>query len=112
MTASDNLLYISDAWFAALLEQAWDKPVLVDFYADRCGPCKMLGPIISEIADEYADKAIITKCDVDSNPWLAWDNDISSIPAVKIFHKWVVVWEQVGLSPKEVYTAVLDTYCA
>ena len=106
MSTSDNLIHINEASFAQLI--AGDKPVLVDFWAPRCGPCRMLGPIMEELADQYADKAIIAKCDVDENGALAQEYGIMSIPAVKLFVNGEVVREQVGVAPKEVYENAIN----
>ena len=62
-----------------------DKPVLVDFWAEWCGPCKMLSPTINEVADDYKDKAVIGKLNVDENPTIAAEYGIRSIPFLKIF---------------------------
>lgn len=110
MSSSDNLIHISDASFAQVLEQAGSTPILVDFWAARCGPCRMLGPIIEELADQYTGKAIITKCDVDSNPGLAQHFGIMGIPAVKLFVNGKEVREQVGVAPKGVYENALNQF--
>lgn len=108
MSTSDNLIHINEASFAKLLADAGNKPVLVDFWAERCGPCRMLGPVIEQLADQYAGKAIITKCDVDSNGNLAQEYDIMSIPAVKLFVNGEVVREQVGVASKDVYEKAIN----
>ena len=108
MSHSDNLIHVTEESFASLLTNAGNKPVLVDSWAERCGPCRMLGPIIEELADQYAGKAIITKCDVDSNGGLAQEFEIMSIPAVKLFVNGEVVREQVGVASKEVYENAIN----
>ena len=108
MTHSDNLIHVTEESFASVLTNAGNTPVLVDFWAERCGPCRILGPIMEELANQYAGKAIITKCDVDSNGGLAQEFEIMSIPAVKLFVNGEVVREQVGMSNKEMYENAIN----
>jgi len=83
----------------------FDWVVLVDFYADRCGPCKMLSPIMEELDHDYADKknVKIVKIDVDQNQDTAWEFGVMSIPTVYLFKNWESVFNQTGVSPKWVY---------
>ena len=108
MTHADNLIHINESSFADVLTQAGSKPVLVDFWAPRCGPCRMLGPVMEELANDYAGKAIVAKCDVDENGALAQKYGIMSIPAVKLFVNGEVVREQVGVAGKEVYEDAIN----
>ena len=78
-----------------------DIPVLVDFYATWCGPCKMLAPILSEIAEEYDGKIKVAKIDVDQEPALAQAFGVASIPTVFAFNKGQIVGNVVGLTTKE-----------
>jgi thioredoxin 1 len=85
-------------------------PVLVDFWANWCGPCKMLGPVIEEVAKEFSGKAVVGKVDVDENVELAEQFGIMSIPAVFIFKDGKVVEKMVGFRKKEQIAAALQKY--
>jgi thioredoxin 1 len=79
-----------------------DKVVLVDFWAPWCGPCKMMLPVIEELAKEIGDKAKVGKCNVDENGDSAEKFDIMSIPAIKIFKGGKIVQEFIGAQPKDI----------
>ena len=100
-------LQITDANFEETVLKS-DKPVLVDFWADWCGPCRMLGPIIEELSSDYDGKAIIGKVDVDSNQQFAAQYGVRNIPTVLIFKDGELVNRQVGVSQKNVYSEYID----
>lgn len=85
-----------------------DLPVLVDFWASWCGPCKMLAPVLSRIADEYEGKAIVAKVNVDEEPELASQFRILSIPTVILFKDGKPAGTSVGLVPKEQLVQMLE----
>lgn len=97
---------ITDANFEEILKS--EKPVLVDFWAEWCGPCKMIGPIVEELAGDYEGKAVIGKVDVDSNPAVASALGIRSIPTLMFFKGGQIVDKQVGAVPKAVLAQKLN----
>ena len=101
-------LEITDANFDELVLKS-DKPVMVDFWAEWCGPCRMLGPIIEEVSKDYEGKAIVGKLDVDSNQEFAAKFGVRNIPTVLVFKDGELVNRQVGVSPKIVYTESIDS---
>ncbi len=100
-------LEITDANFEELVMNA-DKPVMIDFWAVWCGPCRMIAPIVEEMSGEYEGKAIIGKVDVDSNPNVAMKYGIRNIPTVIFVKDGNVVDKQVGAAPKSAFTNKLD----
>ena len=86
-----------------------DKPVLVDFWAEWCGPCRMVWPNIGEISEEYAGKAVVGKVDVDANLEFAAKYCVRNIPTVLVFQNGEVVGRQVVVAPKNAYTEAIDS---
>lgn len=104
-------LEITDANFEELVLKS-DKPVLVDFWAEWCGPCRMVGPIVEELANEYGDTAVIGKVNVDHNSNITIEYGIRNIPTLLIFKNGEVVDKQVGAVAKNVLKGKLDAQLA
>lgn len=97
---------ITDSNFEEIMKS--EQPILVDFWAEWCGPCKMIGPVVEELAGDYDGKAVIGKVDVDSNPAVAAQFGIRSIPTLLFFKGGQIVDKQVGAVPKSVLAQKLD----
>ena len=100
-------LELTDANFEEKVLKS-DKAVLVDFWAEWCGPCRMVGPIIDEISKDYEGKAVVGKVDVDANQEFAAKYGVRNIPTVLVFNKGELVGRQVGVAPKNVYEEAID----
>ncbi len=100
-------LEITDANFEEVVLKS-DKPVLVDFWAAWCGPCRMLAPIVEELSEEFDGKAVVGKVDVDSQTKFAGQFGIRNIPTVLIFKDGEMVQRQVGVAPKTTYVNLIN----
>jgi thioredoxin 1 len=101
---------VTDANFEEIINS--DKPVLVDFWAEWCGPCKMIGPIVEELAGDFEGKAVIAKMDVDMNPQVPAKFGIRSIPTLLVFKNGQVVDKQIGAVPKSVLNQKIQAQLA
>ena len=110
-----NVVTLTDDNFASEVNDS-EKPVLVDYWATWCGPCKMVGPIVEEIAIEFSDKIKVRKLDVDANQNSAAQQNVMSIPTLAIFKGGEVVAQQVGALSKtqltELYTGCYGKACS
>ncbi len=104
-----NAVAVTDTSFEQEVLQS-DKPVLVDFWAEWCGPCRMIGPIVDELAKEYEGKAKFTKVNVDDNPEISMKFNIRSIPTLLIFKGGKVVDQIIGAVPKSHLTKKLNDH--
>jgi thioredoxin 1 len=104
-----NTKTVTDATFATDVLQS-DKPVLVDFWAEWCGPCKMVAPVLEEIAGEHGEKLQVVKLNIDENPNAARDYQIMSIPTMAVFKGGQLVKAIVGAKPKAAILRDLEAY--
>lgn len=102
---------ITDANFDELVAKS-EQPVVLDFFASWCGPCKILGPFIDEMAEDYEGRALVAKVDVDANPSLVQHFKIKSMPTILYISQGKVVERFQGLVPKPNLEEILDAYIA
>ncbi len=100
-------LHVNDTNFDEIVINS-DKPVMVDFWAEWCGPCRMIAPFVEEMSTEFEGKAVIVKCDVDSSPGVAQRFGIRNIPTTLFFKDGNVVDKQVGAVPKTNFVSKLE----
>jgi len=101
---------LTDANFDEIINSG--KPVLVDFWAEWCGPCKMIGPVVEELAGDYDGKAVVAKLNVDENPQTTAKFGVRSIPTLLVFKGGQIVDKQVGAVPKSVLAGKLQAQVA
>jgi thioredoxin 1 len=99
---------VTDNNFEEIVLQS-DKPVLVDFWAEWCGPCRMISPLVAELSEDYEGRAVITKMDVDNNPGTAAKFGIRNIPTILFFKNGEVADKQVGAVPKSILASKIDS---
>lgn len=105
---SQNIVHTSDSTFEADVINS-EKPALVDFWAEWCGPCKMIAPILDEAATEYAGRLSVVKVNVDENPNIAQKFGIRSIPTLMLFKEGAVQAQKLGAMSKSQLTEFLDS---
>ena len=105
-----KVIELNDATFGEAIKS--DKPVLVDFWAEWCGPCRMIGPMVEELANDYEGKAVVAKLNVDENPETTAKFGVRNIPTLLVFKNGQIVDKQIGAVPKSVLAQKLQAQVA
>lgn len=103
-----SIEHLTDTNFGSFVQNS-DKPVLVDFWATWCGPCKMMAPVLDEIADDYDEKLVVAKVDIDENPNTPSQFGIMGVPTLLLFKDGEVVKQIVGYRPKKDVTGEIES---
>lgn len=103
-----SVVTVTDRNFDQTIRQA--KPVLVDFWAPWCGPCRMLAPVLEELAQELGDRVTIAKLNIDENPYTASRFGVMSVPTLKLFRGGIELGTSVGYKPKDLLKSWVESY--
>ena len=107
--ASDNVQTLTDATFEQTVNQT-DRPILVDFWAEWCGPCRRLAPTVDELADDYSGRVVVAKMNVDENPATPMRFSIRGIPTLLLFKGGQLVDQVVGLADKDQLRQMIEKH--